>query len=446
MNYKKYPKYKNSGIAWLGEIPEHWEIVKSKRILVEASIKGFPDEELLAATQTKGVIPKSLYENTTVTATKNFETLKLVEKGDFVISLRSFQGGIEYAHYRGIISPAYTILKPQEEVVHNFYRYLLKSKRYISGLSLLVTGIREGQNIDTGKFKDSYLPLLPKLEQTAIANLLDYKLEKINRFITKKKQLTKLLNEKKAAIINQVVTGKIVWNGNAWAEPVKVKPSGIEWLGDIPEHWEVRKLKYCIINRLKYGANEPGGDLQDNDPRYIRITDFDKAGKLRDDTFCSLKSDLAVPYLLQDGDILFARSGGTVGKTFQFKDYEGEACFAGYLIKAEPNTEIITSDFLFQYTNSGAYEHWKGFIFNKATIENIGADKYNILPVIVPTMPEQKQIVHHIETETTKIEKTISTIEKEIALVEEYKTALIAEAVTGKIDVRKWSEPLIKND
>jgi type I restriction enzyme, S subunit len=94
-----------------------------------------------------------------------------------------------------------------------------------------------------------------------------------------------------------------------------------------------------------------------------------------------------------------------------------------------------------KYTNSGAYEQWKGFIFNKATIENIGADKYNILPVIVPNTPEQKAIVSYIETGTAKIDKTISTIEKEISLVEEYKTALIAEAVTGKIDVRDFEIP-----
>ena len=106
----KYASYKDSEVEWLHEIPSHWKIVKAKRIFHEKSIKNYPDEPLLAATQTKGVIPKSLYGNTTVTATKNFETLKFVRKGDFVISLRSFQGGIEYAHYQGIISPAYTIL------------------------------------------------------------------------------------------------------------------------------------------------------------------------------------------------------------------------------------------------------------------------------------------------------------------------------------------------
>lgn len=263
---KKYASYKDSEVEWLGDIPELWQIIKSKRIFIETSIKGHPNEELLAATQTKGVVLKSVYGKTTVTATKNFETLKLVEKGDFVISLRSFQGGIEYAHYKGIISPAYTILQPQEEVVHNYYRYLLKSKRYIGGLTLLVTGIREGQNIDTGKFKDSYLPLPSKEEQTSIANFLDYKLEKINRFIAKKKQLIKLLNEQKAAIINQGVTKGIDPNA-------KMKPSSIEWLGDIPEHWMKNKIKYLISKPI---AGQWGGEAKqdDNDIFCIRVADF----------------------------------------------------------------------------------------------------------------------------------------------------------------------------
>src|SRR5699024_8387084 len=126
---------------------------------------------------------------------------------------------------------------------------------------------------------------------------------------------------------------------------------------------------------------------------------------------------------------------------FQFKNYEDVACYAGYLIKAEPNTNKIMSDYLFTFTNSGIYDQWKSFIFNKATIENIGADKYSLLPVIVPPLPEQQQIVSYIKQETAKLNTTISKIEKEIALVEEFKTALIAEAVTGKIDLRDFVVP-----
>ena len=142
-NLKPYPAYKDSGVPWLGEVPEHWKLKRTKTVLRERSQKGFPDEPLLAATQTKGVVRKELYENRTVLALKDLHLLKLVRVNDFVISLRSFQGGIEFAHEQGIISPAYTILYPVEAQNHGFLAWLFKSKPYIENLSLFVTGIRE---------------------------------------------------------------------------------------------------------------------------------------------------------------------------------------------------------------------------------------------------------------------------------------------------------------
>jgi len=455
MSYNKYPKYKDSGIAWLGRIPEHWDVRRIKYVFKELdprSEKG--DEDLLSVSQYTGVTKKSdkVAEGENISNAKTLEGYKIVEKDDLVINIMlAWNGSLGISKYNGIVSPAYCVYRSLIGG-EKYFGYLFKTKNAQQEFKKQSTGIIDSRlRMYTDSFFDIKTVIPPKPEQTAIANFLDYKLKKIDSFIQKKTQLIKLLNEQKAAIINQAVTKGVPTNDellmmndelkknnihNSQFTTHNYKDSGIEWLGDIPENWEVRKLKHCVNGKLKYGANEPGGDLQENDPRYIRITDFDKTGKLREDTFCSLKSELAEPYLLKTGDILFARSGGTVGKTFQFKNFEGDACFAGYLIKAEPNTKIISSDFLFQYTNSGIYEQWKGFIFNKATIENIGADKYNILPVIVPTMPEQKQIVRYIETETNKIDKTITTIKKEIDLVEEYKTALIAEAVTGKIDVR----------
>ena len=126
----RYDKYKNSGQFWLGEVPAHWDFLKMKYIFSERSQKGYPNEPLLSATQNHGVIPQSLYENRVVTATKGLESLKLVEIGDFVISLRSFQGGIEYAYYRGIISPAYTILTPKK-IDAAYFKYFGKSGIFI---------------------------------------------------------------------------------------------------------------------------------------------------------------------------------------------------------------------------------------------------------------------------------------------------------------------------
>lgn len=426
---KQYPEYYDSEVEWLRNVPSHWEVVKSKRIFVEASIKGFPNEELLAATQTKGVIPKSLYGNTTVTATKNFETLKLVEKGDFVISLRSFQGGIEYAHYRGIISPAYTILKPQEEVVHKYYRHLLKSKRYISGLTLLVTGIREGQNIDTSKFKDSYLPLPPKQEQTTIANFLDYKTEKINRFITKKKQLIELLNEQKAAIINQAVTKGI--NPN-----VPMKDSGIEWLGEIPEHWRVWKFKF-FTKILSGFSPEQVVFTDSNGINYFKVEQLNEVDKnyRLNNSFWIVERD-SVNKIHTSNILLIPKRGGAIG-TNKIAISTTECVFDTNVMGLKFNKDIVDIDFVALWIkNRNLIE-----IADITTIPQINNKHINPLKIAIPNIAEQQNIVNHIRTETTVIDKTISTIEKEISLVEEYKTALIAEAVTGKIDVRDFKLP-----
>jgi type I restriction enzyme, S subunit len=388
-------KYKTTNIPWLPTVPQHWVLVKTKFLFNERVQKGFDAEPLLAATQTQGVIPKSLYETNTVTAQKDFHLLKLVTVGDFVISLRSFQGGIEYAYYRGIISPAYTVFfsKNTQEVNPQFYRYFFKSEPFVKSLTLFVTGIREGQNIDYNEFKNSLLPLPPMEEQTAIANYLDAQNEKINLFISKKQNLIELLKEQKQAVVTEYFSN------------------------DYPKI----KLKFLIKGKLKYGANESGEEFNEAYPRYIRITDFGDNGKLRDDEKLSLKPEVAKEYLLKDGDVLFARSGGTVGKTYQFKadNYSFVACYAGYLIKAEPDPRKILSDFLFLYTQSGLYESWKQSIFNKATIENIGADKYSQLFVPVPDLQIQKEIIGNIKVETKRIDEAISRIEKEIELIKD---------------------------
>ena len=246
--------------------------------------------------------------------------------------------------------------------------------------------------------------------------------------------MIELLKEQKTVIINQAVTKGI-------NPDVPMKYSGVEWLGEIPEHWEAKKLKYLVEGKLKYGANEEAKSADKSQPRYIRITDFDGDGKLRDETFRSLEINLAKDYLLSEGDILFARSGATVGKTFQFKDYSGLACFAGYLIKAIPKESIILSDYLYLFTKSEVYDIWKTSIFIQATIQNIGADKYSCLSVSLPPISEQKEIVSFIEKKSEKIERSLTVIEKEIKLIQEYRTTLISETVTGKIDVRKYHPP-----
>jgi type I restriction enzyme, S subunit len=212
------------------------------------------------------------------------------------------------------------------------------------------------------------------------------------------------------------------------------KDSGVGWIGKIPVEWDIMKLKYLIDGKLTYGANEVAEETNYENPRYIRITDFDNEGKLRDETFKSLPFDLAKDFLLKEGDVLFARSGATVGKTFQFKKYNGIACFAGYLIKASPQNTKLDSDFLYFFTKSGIYENWKDSIFIQATIQNIGADKYSYLPVPHPPLPHQKLISLFLEHKTSQIDDLIAKKQKLIELLKEERTALINQTITKGLD------------
>ena len=203
---------RDSGITWLGKIPAHWEIRKMKFSFKERSEKNHPDELKLSATQSHGVIPQTMYEdkgNHVVDVNKNFEGLKLVKVGDFVIHLRSFQGGLAFAHYQGIISAAYTILTPIEPEFAQFYKFLFTSHPYIQLLKTCVTGIREGQNIDYGVLGNQFIPIPPLEEQRAIVDYINSKTSKIDGLIADLSAQIEKLKEYKQRLIADVVTGQI---------------------------------------------------------------------------------------------------------------------------------------------------------------------------------------------------------------------------------------------
>ena len=209
---QRYDTYKDSGVQWLGEIPGHWEMRKMKYIFDERSEKNHPNEPMLSATQSEGVILQSKYQGRVVVVNTGFEGLKLVKVGDFVIHLRSFQGGIEYAHDRGIISSAYTILNPKYPEYSAYYKRLFKSSSFIDLLKICVTGIREGQNINYSKLKQFSIPVPPLSEQKQIVSYLDAKCAKIDKLITNITKEIECIKEYKQRLISDVVTGQIKVN------------------------------------------------------------------------------------------------------------------------------------------------------------------------------------------------------------------------------------------
>jgi len=202
-------KMKDSKTSLFGQIPFHWEERKMKYCFSERSEKNHPEEPILCATQSQGVIPQSMYQNRVVVVNKGFEGLKFVKAGDFVISLRSFEGGIEYAYYQGIISAAYTILTPLNANNTDYFKFLFKSYPFIQVLQTCVTGIREGQNINYQMLGRNFLPLPPSDEQQAIVAYIEEKCEKIDKLASELQSEIDYLKEYKQRLIADCVTGQV---------------------------------------------------------------------------------------------------------------------------------------------------------------------------------------------------------------------------------------------
>ncbi len=207
-----------------------------------------------------------------------------------------------------------------------------------------------------------------------------------------------------------------------------------EWIRKIPVSWRVMRLKMLVSEPLQYGANEAAVLTDPNLPRYIRITDICEDGTLRAETFKSLPQESAAPYLLKGGDLLFARSGATVGKTFRYDSTWGPAAYAGYLIRARMNKMLITSTFAHYFAQSNPYWNWLRSNLVQATIQNVSAERYANLRVPVPPVADQCTIVTFLDRETAKIAALIQKKRRLIELLNEKRAALISHAVTKGLD------------
>jgi type I restriction enzyme S subunit len=196
-------------------------------------------------------------------------------------------------------------------------------------------------------------------------------------------------------------------------------------------------LKYLIKLPLQYGANEASEYDDPELPRYVRITDIDDRDNLRSDTFKSLQESQADGYILGEGDLLFARSGATVGKTFLYKGNWGRCAYAGYLIRAKLDINKVNPQYIKYFTTSSLYWSWLSANFIQATIQNVSAERYASLLFPIPVLSEQGEIVTHLDRETAKLDALVSNVERAVELLKEYRVALISAAVTGKIDLRE---------
>lgn len=418
---KPYESYKKTDQLWLQDVPSHWKMIKTKYLFDERTEKGYPDEPLLVASQNMGVVPKGIYGNRTVEATKDLHLLKLVKIGDFVISLRSFQGGIEYAYYQGIISPAYTIMVPQNDISTGFFRHLAKSKSFIELLQLCVTGIREGQNIDYVKLKNFRLPVPPRAEQDQIVRFLDWKISKINKLIKAKKEQIVLLNEKKQSIINKAITKGL-------DDTVPMKDSGVGWIGLIPFNWKIEKIKnhFKIQKRI---AGKEGYDVLSVTQNGIRIKDISKNEGQMAMNYSGYQFVHPEDFVMNHMDLLtgYVDCSSVFGVTSPdyrvFKLVNFEKCMKEYVL------------FIFQLCYKRKIFYGLGQGAAAQGRWRLPKDNFYNFTFPLPPLNEQQKIVTEINGNVMGIEKALNAITVELEYIMEYKTALISSVVTGKVDV-----------
>lgn len=452
---KPYNKYKPSGIAWLGDIPEHWEVRKLK-YLANCFPSNVDKHSREGEQKVRLCNYTDVYKNDFITskmklmiATASNEQIAKFSlvKGDVIITKDS-----ETAN--DIAVPAY-VIEDVENVICGYHlsiirhidrmygKYifrLFQHKKFNSQFEICSNGVtRVGLGVYDLQNAIGVCPPFP--EQTAIANFLDYKTAKIDRFIAKKKQLIKLLNEQKAGIINDAVTKGI-------DKKVKMKPSGIEWLGDIPKHWEVRKLKYvadCFPSNIDKHTRE-----DEEQVRLCNYTDVYKNDYITNDMKLMLATatkEQIEKFTLFKGDVIITKDSETandIANPALVKEHLENVVCGYHLSVLRPNPKLL-GEYLFRALQVKPINIQFEICSNGVTRVGLGVYDLKKAQIPIPPLSEQQQIVSHIEKETAKLNQAIATIEKEIALVQEYRTALIAEAVTGKIDVRSY-ELGIMND
>lgn len=431
LQMNRYESYKNSGVEWIGEVPSHWEVKKMKYLFRDISIKNKPNEILLSVTQDRGVIPRNWIDGRVVMPSGNLGTFKFIEKGDFAISLRSFEGGLEFCHHNGIISPAYTVLKyNKNHLIDLYYKFLFKSQKFISELQISIIGIREGKNISYEELQYSYLPIPPLAEQTAIAQYLDDKTAKIDQAIMLEEKQIELLKEHKQILIQNTVTKGL-------NPQVKFKHSGVEWLGEVPEHWEVKKLKY--LGRFLNGFAFPSYAFKDYGIRVIKISNIQPMKiSWEEKSFVDKKSyGYLENFYVKKGDVVFALTRPIINggiKVAIFNEDEPvllnqrNAVFKG-------NIKLLPKWQYYVMQHSGYINKFNSQIDITGQQPNISIFDIRNIFLPLPRLEEQHQIANYLDQQTAKIDHAIQLKQQQIDKFREYKTVLINDVVTGRMKV-----------
>ena len=431
---KPYPEYKESGQAWLSTVPSHWDILPNRAIFKEVKERGHPEEEMLSVTIKQGVIlQKTLLADSSKkdSSNQNKSAYKLVCPNDIAYNkMRAWQGAIGVSNFRGIISPAYVIMRLREINNPRYFHHLFRTPHFAKEAERWSYGITSDMwSLRPEHFKMIYTPLPPKNEQAAIVKFLDHATRRLNQAIREKQKVIELLNEQKQVIIHRAVTRGLDPN-------VPLKPSGVPWLGDIPKHWGIIPLKY-LSRRIQNGATPPtseqgyynngtvpwfgpssiGTNFHVGNPiRYLAPTAFSQ-GRAR---------------LIKGPAILAIVIGATAGKIALL---DGEGATNQQITAFEVKEEMIIPQFCIQQLRLS--EYWIRSTASTATIPILDSGTVKRLPVAFPSPNEQQAVLDHLNDEIHPFDSAINNTQRQITLLQEFRIRLIADVVTGKLDVRE---------
>ncbi len=419
-----YPAYKDIGIPWLGRIPAHWKVVPNRALMkLKKEIVGERSENLVLLSLTKqGIIARDM-ENPEGKFPANFDTYQIVEPGDLVFCLFDIDETprtVGLATLYGMITGAYTRFVCPDPTLRKFVYLYYLSLDNGKLLKPLYTGLRKV--ISKSTFLSAKLPLPPLAEQRAIARYLDWADARIRRLIRARQRQIKLLEEYKQALIHQAVTGQVdVRTGKPYPT---YKDSGIPWLGRIPEHWRVMLFKHLFMSAM--GQTILASDLQENG-KYPVFSATEKNiyfGRISSPRF-----------VLNPGDLVIPARGVSIGAVKFVK----EPCVCTqttiYAIKkSDVNTKYVFYFLL-------GCRQWL-FEYDRTAIPQLTVDQVRNNHLIFPPLPKQAAIVEYLDTQTARIDAAIASIRRSIDLLREYRTRLIADVVTGKVDVREVAAQL----
>lgn len=421
-NIQRYEKYKESGVEWLGEIPEHWEALANKFIfnLKKNQVGKKSDDYDLLSLTLRGVIVRNLEDGGKFPA--EFDTYQEVKKGDFVFCLFDVEETprcVGLSDYDGMITGAYTVMEPNENFDRSFLYYFYLNLDADKRMKPLYTGLRNTISKDNFFAFKTFVPPLP--EQTAIAQFLDDKTTKIDDAIAIKAQQIELLKERKQILIHKAVTRGL-------DDSVTLKDSGVEWIGEIPVGWKLSRLGLMLT---PYSIKNHPNEMLLSITRELGVIERDLEDIDSNHNF--IPEDLSGYKLIGKGDFGMNKMKAWQG-SYGVSKFTGIVSPAYYTFKI---VDSISPDFFHFAVRSKIYVPFFGQASDGVRIGqwDLSKERMKRIPFVIPTLEEQEKILIYIDSISEKTETAIGLKQQEIAKLKEYKSSLINGVVTGKVRV-----------